>query len=86
MTMREEAQGAKSRIIQNGPESGGSSLDNSGTFWVFSSAVRLLDFVVANPNVAVPPPLAATYIAMDTELDDGEAEGEEEVEVTETTD
>jgi hypothetical protein len=45
---------------------------------------RLLDFLDANPNPTVPPPLASDYVILDTELDDAEAEEEDAIEEAET--
>jgi hypothetical protein len=43
-----------------------------------------LDFLDANPNPTVPPPLATDYVILDTELDDAEAEEEDAIEEAET--
>jgi len=43
---------------------------------------RLLDFLDANPNPTVPPPLATDYVILDTELDD--ADEEDAIEEAET--
>jgi hypothetical protein len=41
-----------------------------------------LDFLDANPNPTVPPPLATDYVILDTELDD--ADEEDAIEEAET--
>jgi hypothetical protein len=44
---------------------------------------RLFDFLDANPNPTVPPPLATDYVILDTELDDAEAEEKDAIEEAE---
>jgi hypothetical protein len=47
---------------------------------------RSLTKIQPDTRTIVPPPLAANFKAMDTELDDGEAAGEDEVEEEEDAD
>jgi hypothetical protein len=49
-------------------------------------SVRFRSVTKIQPDTIVPPPLAANFKAMDTELDDGEAAGEDEVEEAEDAD